>query len=129
MIQKPSLSFIQGDSQNGHCKHQEAVMLYEERSYQCSIEFILPSRRHALQIKQILQVDREISYQDVYKLFTIVENPTAKMDHSSQNLNTTCTAVLKVSFYSTQAKLLRVSVSSFYDYLIVALKCYQEFEH
>jgi len=31
-------------------------------------------------------------------------------------------------FAATEAKWLRVSVTSFYDYLIVALKCYQEFD-
>ena len=33
------------------------------------------------------------------------------------------------SFQATEAKFLRVSVSSFYDYLAVALKVYQEFDH
>lgn len=31
-------------------------------------------------------------------------------------------------FAANQAKFLRVAVSSFYDYLSVALKCYQEFD-
>jgi hypothetical protein len=31
-------------------------------------------------------------------------------------------------FEAKQAKFLRVSVSSFYDYLTVALKCFQEFD-
>jgi hypothetical protein len=31
-------------------------------------------------------------------------------------------------FAATEAKMLRVSVSSFYDFLTVALKCYQEFD-
>jgi hypothetical protein len=31
-------------------------------------------------------------------------------------------------FQATEARLLRVAVSTFYDYLLVALKCYQEFD-
>lgn len=87
---------------------------YNERPYQCCIELNLPSVRHAQQLQQILQVDREISYKDIHKSFDVVANI------NSANLN--------ITFYATQARLLRVSVSSFYDYLVVALKCYQEFE-
>ena len=32
-------------------------------------------------------------------------------------------------FQATEAKMLRVSVSTFYDYLTVSLKCLQEFGH
>lgn len=87
---------------------------HNERPYQCRIELNLPSVRHAQQLQQILQVDREISYKDMHKSFDVVANI------NSANLN--------ITFYATQARLLRVSVSSFYDYLVVALKCYQEFE-
>lgn len=31
-------------------------------------------------------------------------------------------------FEATEAKMLRVSVSSFFDYLTVSLRCYQEFD-
>jgi tRNA threonylcarbamoyladenosine modification (KEOPS) complex Pcc1 subunit len=35
--------------------------------------------------------------------------------------------ILVVQFYATQCKGLRVSISSFLEYIQVALKCYQEF--
>mmetsp|Transcript_13092 Transcript_13092/g.22261 ORF Transcript_13092/g.22261 Transcript_13092/m.22261 type:complete len:135 (-) Transcript_13092:63-467(-) len=84
--------------------------------YKCQIDIALPSESCAMNVKSVLEVDQEIGDR-VKKSFTL----TPDSDHPSSN------RVLRVSFQATEAKMLRVAVSTFYDYLTVALKCLQEF--
>ena len=81
-----------------------------EYPYQCDIEITLSSPEMASAVADILSVDREISNTRVIKELVARE------------------AVLHVYFQAQEARLLRVSVSAFYEYLVVCLKCYQEFE-
>jgi len=76
--------------------------------YQCDIVIALPSSQMADEIRAIVSVDREIGDRVVKSI--------------SANDNK-----LVVQFQATEARLLRVSVSSFYEYLTVCLKGYQEF--
>ena len=76
--------------------------------YQCDIEVDMLSPEMASSVQEILSVDREIG-----------DRVTKQMEARG--------AVLHIHFKATEARLLRVSVSSFYDYLLVCLKCYQEF--
>ena len=78
--------------------------------YRCEITVHLPTAEMAADVQRILSVDREIGDRVVKELQLAEED-----------------AAVHVSFRATEARLLRVSVSSFYEYLIVCLKCYQEF--
>eukprot|EP00527_Entomoneis_sp_CCMP2396_P001754 CAMPEP_0198148444 /NCGR_PEP_ID=MMETSP1443-20131203/41434_1 /TAXON_ID=186043 /ORGANISM="Entomoneis sp., Strain CCMP2396" /LENGTH=102 /DNA_ID=CAMNT_0043813131 /DNA_START=24 /DNA_END=332 /DNA_ORIENTATION=+ len=80
--------------------------------YACDIEIAFPTPRHAEQSMRIMQVDEEIGDR-VQKSFSLVGDENE---------------IVRISFQATEAKLLRVSVSSFYDYLVIALKVYQEFD-
>mmetsp|Transcript_25086 Transcript_25086/g.58376 ORF Transcript_25086/g.58376 Transcript_25086/m.58376 type:complete len:87 (+) Transcript_25086:77-337(+) len=77
--------------------------------YSCEIHISLPTRDHADQLKRVMEVDTEIG-EKVKKSIDLVEN------------------AMRVHIKATEAKLLRVVVSTFYDYLTVALKCIQEFD-
>ncbi|GAX17333.1 hypothetical protein FisN_10Lu199 [Fistulifera solaris] len=78
--------------------------------YACEIELNFPTSSQAEKAVRVMQVDSELSDQ-VVRTFAFAEP-----------------RCMKVRFEATQAKFLRVSVSSFYDYLTVALKCFQEFD-
>jgi Transcription factor Pcc1 len=78
----------------------------------CQIDIVFPTNQQAEQALQVLQVDREPGDR-VEKTFSIVQ------DNS--------TVVLRVDLRSNEPKMLRVAVSSFYDYLQVVLKTFQEF--
>lgn len=95
----------------------------QRRPYICEIVISFPTARHAEQVKQVLEVDREVGAEDriVHKSFAIQNGGGASPQNNNKN-------ELTVRFAATEAKWLRVSVTSFYDYLIVALKCYQEFD-
>uniref|UniRef100_A0A7S2SBC7 Uncharacterized protein n=1 Tax=Eucampia antarctica TaxID=49252 RepID=A0A7S2SBC7_9STRA len=88
------------------------------RQYKCDIDIALPSTAHAYRAKDVLSVDQEIGDKAI-KTFRIL----------SRSIEGGCdTNMLRVHFEATEAKILRVSISSFYDMLNVFLKCYQEFE-
>lgn len=75
---------------------------------ECEIQIELPTARHAEQLCAILRVDAERG--------AVVKELSA---HNT---------ILQATIRAGTVKLLRTVVSSFYDYLIVALKCYQEFD-
>ena len=76
--------------------------------YHCDITIALSTPEMAVNVQRILSVDRELGDRVVKTLST----------HEAE---------LHVQFRATEARWLRVSVSSFYEYLLVCLKCYQEF--
>jgi tRNA threonylcarbamoyladenosine modification (KEOPS) complex Pcc1 subunit len=85
----------------------------EQQPYgnRCEIDIDLPSPRHASDLARILSVDRQLgSGGRVTQTFTAMDGR------------------LHVTISAETTKLLRVVVSSFYDHLQVALKCYQEFD-
>jgi hypothetical protein len=77
--------------------------------YECSLDLTFPLARQASQVRRIMAVDRELGDR-VLRVLTVKDR------------------TVHVAFKATEAKLLRVSVSSFCDYLTVALKCFQEFD-
>jgi len=76
--------------------------------YRCNITIALSTPEMAVNVQRIMSVDREVGDRVVKTLAT----------HEAE---------LHVQFRATEARWLRVSVSSFYEYLLVCLKCYQEF--
>jgi FtsP/CotA-like multicopper oxidase with cupredoxin domain len=81
-------------------------------THACEIQLAFPTHLQAQQVLQVLQVDQEPTDR-VSKSFALVPEETCSMT---------------VRFESKELKMLRVSVSSFYDYLIVVLKTLQEFD-
>eukprot|EP00545_Synedropsis_sp_CCMP1620_P002114 CAMPEP_0119004760 /NCGR_PEP_ID=MMETSP1176-20130426/1338_1 /TAXON_ID=265551 /ORGANISM="Synedropsis recta cf, Strain CCMP1620" /LENGTH=98 /DNA_ID=CAMNT_0006956505 /DNA_START=23 /DNA_END=319 /DNA_ORIENTATION=- len=87
--------------------------------YTCELDVSFPTKESAIRTKEIMCVDEEIGNR-VVKTLEIV--PANDDDHDGDVL-------LRVAFKATEAKMLRVAVSTFCDYLNVALKCQQEFDH
>jgi hypothetical protein len=96
----------------------------------CEIEVTFATNLQAQQALEILQVDKEPTDR-VTKSFEImvIENQSTDQDNDGTvdevETNHLC---LKVRFESRELKMLRVSVSSFYDYLAVVLKTFLEFD-
>ena len=87
-----------------------------DRQYKCEIDIAFPSETFCKYTKDILSVDKEISGEKVVKTFSIISIGDDKIMN-----------VLRINIEATEAKLLRVAASSFYDMLTVVVKCYQEF--
>jgi hypothetical protein len=87
-------------------------------NHACEIEVTFPTNLQAEQALQILRVDREPTDR-VKKTFDLIKTEIDKNE-------TVCK--LKVRFESKELKMVRVAVSSFYDYLTVVLKTLQEFD-
>mmetsp|Transcript_3033 Transcript_3033/g.3653 ORF Transcript_3033/g.3653 Transcript_3033/m.3653 type:complete len:108 (-) Transcript_3033:993-1316(-) len=84
--------------------------------YECDLEISFPTKEHAHIVKSAMEVDEEIGDR-IKKTFSIAKSSTTDEP-----------VVMGVQFQATEAKMLRVAVSTFYDYLTVTLKCFQEFE-
>jgi len=87
------------------------------RDYRACIDLGFPTSESASQAMEVLSVDGEIG-DKISKKFSVVE---ADCDENSE------LRVLRIEFEATEAKMLRVAVSSMYDSINVALKCFQEF--
>lgn len=85
--------------------------------YACRIEISFPTNGQAEQAMQVLQVDREPGDR-VVKAFSLVKEE----GEGDEELT-----VLRVDLKATEAKMLRVAASSFYDFLQVVVKTFQEF--
>ena len=125
-------------------EHQNLQELYP---YQCCMEITLPNipqkrrnnkpletkRDMAKELQSILQVDPELTKQTYKVITTRCSSSSSYSNSRNSNSNDTSNDrsnhddVLVVHFYATQCKGLRVSISSFLEYIQVALKCYQEF--
>lgn len=111
-------TFTFTEKEGSHCIHA------------CEIEVTFPTNLQAEQALQILQVDKEPTAR-VSKSFHLTK--TGK-EGSTRTNGDKCSSdsvliyKMKVRFESKELKMLRVSVSSFYDYLTVVLKTFQEFE-
>mmetsp|Transcript_28377 Transcript_28377/g.66392 ORF Transcript_28377/g.66392 Transcript_28377/m.66392 type:complete len:341 (+) Transcript_28377:74-1096(+) len=102
-----------GSNSNGERKRRSGDHYNQDYPYACEIEVTFPTPRHAEQTQRVMEVDQEIGDR-VRKSFSLCGD--------DKN-------VLRISFEATEAKFLRVSVSSCYDFLTVALKVFQEFDH
>mmetsp|Transcript_31075 Transcript_31075/g.46328 ORF Transcript_31075/g.46328 Transcript_31075/m.46328 type:complete len:102 (-) Transcript_31075:572-877(-) len=89
-----------------------------DKTYKCEIDITFPSSKIASQIRDVINVDDEIG-DKVIRTLSVVS--------SSSNDTTGESNALRVNFQATEARLLRVSISTFYDVLNVSLKCFQEF--
>mmetsp|Transcript_12573 Transcript_12573/g.30695 ORF Transcript_12573/g.30695 Transcript_12573/m.30695 type:complete len:125 (-) Transcript_12573:1443-1817(-) len=115
------------------------------RPYKCTVHIALPSNRYAHHLKDVVSVDQEIS-DKVVKSFSVgrVASAPAAADAATDHGTTAedgivqddddCGGdgggdmrVLQIKFEATDAKMLRVSMSTTYDTINVALKCFQEF--
>lgn len=86
----------------------------QQKAYcECRLAVSLPNLQMAQELQAILEVDAEIS-PNTSKHFEVV----ATNDGLPQ---------LVVTIRAPHLKGLRVAVSSFFEYIQVALKCYQEF--
>jgi hypothetical protein len=118
--------------------------------HSCEVRIAFPTARHAEQTLQVMQVDKEVgdrvtktlSIDDgsahiliVYVLFVsmvlfytviFIHSPVLRCFVNAYCLMRICSFGSR--FQSMELKMLRVSVSSFYDYLAVVLKCFQEFD-
>eukprot|EP00533_Pseudo-nitzschia_delicatissima_P015634 CAMPEP_0197274080 /NCGR_PEP_ID=MMETSP1432-20130617/12175_1 /TAXON_ID=44447 /ORGANISM="Pseudo-nitzschia delicatissima, Strain UNC1205" /LENGTH=111 /DNA_ID=CAMNT_0042739835 /DNA_START=62 /DNA_END=397 /DNA_ORIENTATION=- len=93
-------------------------------SHVCEIDITFPTDLQAEQALQILQVDKEPTDR-VSKSFQLVREDVI-IDSESGGKDSICR--LRVRFESKELKMVRVGVSSFYDYLKVVLKTLQEFD-
>lgn len=90
----------------------------DPRPYKAQVEVTFPTPTQAKHAMDVLSVDGELG-DKVIKTFAIVPS-TESGDGSG--------VIMRVSVEATEAKMLRVSLSSFYDLLRVVLRCYQEFQ-
>eukprot|EP00531_Pseudo-nitzschia_arenysensis_P016370 CAMPEP_0116136788 /NCGR_PEP_ID=MMETSP0329-20121206/11916_1 /TAXON_ID=697910 /ORGANISM="Pseudo-nitzschia arenysensis, Strain B593" /LENGTH=155 /DNA_ID=CAMNT_0003631689 /DNA_START=100 /DNA_END=568 /DNA_ORIENTATION=+ len=93
-------------------------------SHVCEIDVTFPTDIQAEQALQILQVDKEPTDR-VSKTFELVREE-GTIDSEAESTDLICK--LRVRFESKELKMVRVAVSSFYDYLAVVLKTLQEFD-
>ena len=130
------------DNNESNSNSNSSHLLYP---YECVVEIVLPSSATmAFDLMRILSVDQEVGGRVVKTFDLLVADTDTDTDIAAADTGTTATGTgtttdaaakanataantLIVRFAATEAKMLRVSVSSFTEYLQVALKCYQEF--
>mmetsp|Transcript_55785 Transcript_55785/g.135180 ORF Transcript_55785/g.135180 Transcript_55785/m.135180 type:complete len:122 (-) Transcript_55785:191-556(-) len=101
------------------------------KMHSCDVRVTFPTNRQAQYALQVLQVDKEPTDR-------VTKSMEVEMSDGIKEKSTDSTetydgeeeriAVLKVHFESSELKMLRVSVSSFYDYLALVVKTFQEFD-
>jgi tRNA threonylcarbamoyladenosine modification (KEOPS) complex Pcc1 subunit len=89
----------------------------QSSAFECRLAIALPTPGMALELQAILEVDQEISPLTT-KLMEVVSLKEEDGSYHHQ---------LVVTIRAKHLKGLRVAISSFLDYIQVALKCYQEF--
>eukprot|EP00986_Skeletonema_menzelii_P021534 scaffold34855_cov154-Skeletonema_menzelii.AAC.2 len=105
------------------------------RPYKSTVHIALPSIQYAQHLKDVVSVDEEVSNK-VVKSFSVVtpqEVDGSDDDRGSDVIDRevgddNSRRVLRINFMATDAKMLRVAMSTTYDMINVALKCFQEFE-
>ncbi|KAL3773127.1 hypothetical protein ACHAW5_008000 [Stephanodiscus triporus] len=102
------------------------------RPYKCTARIALP-QPYAEHLKDVISVDREIS-DKVVKSFSILghdgnddDNDRGVVGDDDDGSGNDTMRVLQIIFEATDAKMLRVSISTTYDMINVALRCFQEF--
>mmetsp|Transcript_28733 Transcript_28733/g.52516 ORF Transcript_28733/g.52516 Transcript_28733/m.52516 type:complete len:111 (-) Transcript_28733:399-731(-) len=98
--------------------------------YKCEVDITFPTARHAKTCMDVLSVDDEIGDRVVksFELVSIGQAAGSATSVQSNNDDIKDFAVMRVCIQATEAKMLRVSLSTFYDVLNVVLKCFQEFD-
>mmetsp|Transcript_17672 Transcript_17672/g.40552 ORF Transcript_17672/g.40552 Transcript_17672/m.40552 type:complete len:128 (+) Transcript_17672:182-565(+) len=114
---------ILGD--NAHATTPAANSAITHRIHACEIEVTFPTNLQADQALRILQVDREPTDR-VSKSFRLIKPEESGEDGEKEGNEPIYK--LQVRFESKELKMIRVAVSSFYDYLVVVLKTLQEFD-
>lgn len=77
--------------------------------YTCSIELPLPSGNAAQMLFKVLSVDCELQPEKVRRKYVVSKN------------------VFRAEFAASEARLLRATLSSFYDMAIVVVRSFSEF--
>eukprot|EP00526_Cylindrotheca_closterium_P022195 CAMPEP_0113623002 /NCGR_PEP_ID=MMETSP0017_2-20120614/11820_1 /TAXON_ID=2856 /ORGANISM="Cylindrotheca closterium" /LENGTH=111 /DNA_ID=CAMNT_0000532913 /DNA_START=17 /DNA_END=352 /DNA_ORIENTATION=+ /assembly_acc=CAM_ASM_000147 len=90
----------------------------EEKAHCCEVKIAFPTNLQAQQAMQVLAVDPEPTNR-VAKQFRISQEADDKNNQKYY---------MVVRFESKELKMLRVAVSSFYDYLALVIKTMQEFD-
>jgi tRNA threonylcarbamoyladenosine modification (KEOPS) complex Pcc1 subunit len=80
------------------------------KPYQCTLRIKLQNERHAMIIKDCMEVDEELQPLKVSKQFTITDN------------------TLTLEIAATELRMLRVALSSFFDMVTVSVKTILEFD-
>jgi tRNA threonylcarbamoyladenosine modification (KEOPS) complex Pcc1 subunit len=106
-----------------HCNNNSNLPLLLLLQYECCITITVPTSAMALQLQNILQVDPEIG-PGTHKSITTTTTTTTD---AATTTTTTTHHQLVIQIRAQHIKGLRVSISSFLEYLQVACKCYQEF--
>eukprot|EP00579_Thalassiosira_antarctica_P002399 CAMPEP_0201871536 /NCGR_PEP_ID=MMETSP0902-20130614/4437_1 /ASSEMBLY_ACC=CAM_ASM_000551 /TAXON_ID=420261 /ORGANISM="Thalassiosira antarctica, Strain CCMP982" /LENGTH=114 /DNA_ID=CAMNT_0048397549 /DNA_START=30 /DNA_END=374 /DNA_ORIENTATION=- len=108
-----------------------------QHPYKCTVHLALPSNQYAQHLRDVISVDQEISNK-VVKTFKVVRDAPADHDiiedrvggveqEDGDGNDGDDMRILRIQFVATDAKMLRVSMSTTYDMINVALKCFQEF--
>eukprot|EP00545_Synedropsis_sp_CCMP1620_P002058 CAMPEP_0119022800 /NCGR_PEP_ID=MMETSP1176-20130426/28763_1 /TAXON_ID=265551 /ORGANISM="Synedropsis recta cf, Strain CCMP1620" /LENGTH=103 /DNA_ID=CAMNT_0006977739 /DNA_START=4 /DNA_END=315 /DNA_ORIENTATION=+ len=90
--------------------------------YTCELDVTFPTKESAKRTTDVMCVDEEVGNR-VVKTLEILPSSASTDEQGASNM-----IIMRVSFKATEAKMLRVAVSGFCDYLNVALKCQQEFD-
>ena len=104
--------------------------------YTCEIDVSFPTAAGAKRTRDVLSVDKELGDR-VVKTIVVLPTDPRTMRMWVNPCCDTCnseTAPFEThehfrSLMATEAKMLRVAVSGFFNYLNVALKCQQEFDN
>ena len=80
------------------------------KPYQCTLRIHLQNERHAMIIKDCMEVDEELQPLKVSKQFTITGS------------------ILTLDIAATEVRMLRVALSSFFDMVTVSVKTLLEFD-
>ena len=91
--------------------------------YECSLTLSLPSMRAAAMIARSLSVDEELQPDKVERRFTC-----SSLEGGAGEGAGSGGAQLEAFFRASDARMLRVSLSSFYDMAAVCLRTLQEFD-
>eukprot|EP00956_Cyclotella_meneghiniana_P015493 scaffold23804_cov48-Cyclotella_meneghiniana.AAC.13 len=102
--------------------------LHSDRPYKCKVDIALPSSIYAKHLRDVLSVDGELGNK-IVKSFSVVS--TMEYGDDDDNVgyddDDDVLRILRIEFAAVDAKMLRVAVSTTYDMITVALKCFQEF--
>ena len=115
--------------------------LTDPRPYKCEVDVEFPTVSHARRARDVLSVDKEIGDRTVRTLTLVSTSDAARAAASCAGENMRAVdrtvetsggsdevRVMRIRIEATEAKMLRVSLSTFYDVINVVLRCFQEFD-
>mmetsp|Transcript_59750 Transcript_59750/g.177056 ORF Transcript_59750/g.177056 Transcript_59750/m.177056 type:complete len:124 (-) Transcript_59750:614-985(-) len=107
----------------------------DPRPYKCRVDVTFPTALHAKRASEVLSVDNEIGDKTA-RSFSLISAAAAATESAGEGApyanNESVTdpddlRVMRVHVEAAEARLLRVSMSTFYDLLNIVLKCFREF--